>query len=43
MHFNCNDIATIICSLDPNKAHDYDMISIRMFKICDKSTDNPLN
>ena len=30
--FNCNDIATIIRSLDPNKAHGYDMISIRMLK-----------
>ena len=28
--FNRNDVATIICSLDPNKAHGYDMISIRM-------------
>ena len=35
--FNRNDIATIIRSLDPNKAHGYDMISIRMLKICDKS------
>ena len=34
--FNRNDIATIICSLDPNKAHGYD-ISICMLKICDKS------
>ena len=32
--FNCNDIATIIRSLDPNKNHSYGMISIRMFKIC---------
>ena len=35
--FNRDDIATIICSLDPNKAHGYDMISICMLKICDKS------
>ena len=35
--FNRNDIATIIRSLDPNKAHGYNMISIRMLKICDKS------
>ena len=40
--FNCNDIATIIRSLDPNKAHGYDMISIRMLKICDKSICKPL-
>ena len=40
--FNCNDIVTIIRSLDPNKAHGYDMISIRMLKICDKSICKPL-
>ena len=40
--FNCNDIAGIICSLDPNKAHGYDMISICMLKICDKSICEPL-
>ena len=34
--FNCNDIATIIRSLDPNEAHGYDMISIHMLKTCDK-------
>ena len=33
--FNSNDIVTIIRS--PNKAHGYDMISIHMLKICDKS------
>ena len=41
--FNCNDIATIFRSLDPNKAHGYNMISIRMFKICDKSIWKPLD
>ena len=40
--FNRNDIATIIRSLDPNKAHGYDMISIRMLKIYDKSICKPL-
>ena len=40
--FNRNDIAAIIRSLDPNKAHGYDMISIRMLKICDKSICKPL-
>ena len=40
--FNCNDIATIICNLDPNKARGYDMISIRMLKICEKSICKPL-
>ena len=39
--FNSNDIATIIHSLDPSKAHGYDMISIHMLKICDKSICKP--
>ena len=39
---NCYDIVTIICSLDPNKAHSYDMISICTLKICDKSICKPL-
>ena len=40
--FNRNDIATIIRSLDPNKAHGYDIISIPMLEICDKSICKPL-
>ena len=40
--FNRNDITTIIRSLDPNKAHGYNMISIRMLKISDKSICKPL-
>ena len=40
--FNCNNITTIIRSLDPSKTHGYDMISIRMLKICDKSICKPL-
>ena len=35
--FNCMNR-----SLDPNKAHGYDRISIRMLKICDKSICKPL-
>ena len=35
--FNRNDIATIIGSLHPNKAHGNDMTSIHMLKIYDKS------
>ena len=35
--FTCDDIATLIKNLDPNKAHGHDMISIRMLKLCDKS------
>ena len=40
--FNRNNIATIIRSLDPSKAHGYDMISICMLKICEKSICKPL-
>ena len=32
--FSKEDICKIIKNLDPNKAHDHDMISIRMIKIC---------
>ena len=39
--FNCY-IVTIICTLDPNKAHSYDMISICMLNTCDKSICKPL-
>ena len=35
--FTKDDIAKIIKSLDPNKAHGHDMISIRMLKICGES------
>ena len=41
--FTCDDIATLIKSLDPNKAHGHDMISIRMLKICGKSICKPLD
>ena len=41
--FNRNDITTTIRSLDPNKAHHYNMISIRMLKISDKSICKPLS
>ena len=40
--FNRNDIATIIRSLYPKKAHGHDMINIRMLKTCDKSFCKPL-
>ena len=40
--FNRNNIATIIRSLNPNKAHGCDMISIRLLKIFDKSICKPL-
>ena len=35
--FTKDDIAKIIKNLNPNKAHDFDMISIRMLKICGDS------
>ena len=37
-----SDIARIIGDLDPNKAHGYDNISIRMLKICAESISKPL-
>ena len=40
--FSKNDIMKIIQSLDPNKAHGHDMISIRMLKICGISICHPL-
>ena len=41
--FSVEDIKNIICSLDSNKAHGDDMISIRMLKLWDKSICKPLN
>ena len=41
--FTCDDIATLIKNLDPNKAHGHDMISIRMLKLCGKSICKPLD
>ena len=40
--FSCNDIATIIRNLDPNKVHDHHITSIRMLKICCKPICKPL-
>ena len=40
--FSNNDILKIIRSLDPNKAHGHDKISIAMVKICDDSISKPL-
>ena len=34
--FSCNDIVTITRSIDTNKAHGYDIISIRMLKMYGK-------
>ena len=41
--FSVEDIKNIIRKLDSDKAHGGDMISIRMRKLCDKSTCKPLN
>ena len=40
--FTKDDIAKIIKNLNPNKAHGFDMISIRMIKICSESFLKPL-
>ena len=40
--FTKNDIANIIRNLNPNKAHGFAMISIRMLKICGDSILKPL-
>ena len=40
--FTDNDTGRIINSLDPNKAHSHDMMSIRMLKICGDSINKPL-
>ena len=40
--FNSDDIRKVISDLDPSKAHWYDMISIRMLKMCGESIHKPL-
>ena len=40
--FSCEEISKIIRSLDVNKAHGQDDISIRMIKTCDNSLVKPL-
>ena len=40
--FGSDDIAIIIQTLDPNKAHGHNMISIRILKICGNSIYKPL-
>ena len=41
IHFEDQDILKIIRSLNYNKAHGYDDISIRLLKICDSSIERP--
>ena len=40
--FTSYDILKIIKNLDPTKAHDHDMVNIRMVKLCDASLCKPL-
>ena len=42
LEFCTNHIVKIIKSLDPNKAHEHDEISIRMIKLCATSIAKPL-
>ena len=41
--FDNNDILKIIRSLNINKAHGHDGISVRMIKMCDESLVQPLS
>ena len=43
IHFEDQDILKIIQSLNYNKAHGYDDISIRLLKICNSSIVRPLS
>ena len=43
MEFCVDDIVKIIRSLDQNKAHGHDEISIRMIKLCASSISKPLH
>ena len=42
LNFSSNVIEKVIQNLDPNKAHGHDKVSIRMIKICGKSSCKPL-
>ena len=42
INFTTNNIEKIIVSLNPNKAHGHDNISIRMLKICGNTICKPL-
>ena len=42
-HFLSSDIVKIISSLDPNKTHGHNMLSIRMIKLCGNSIGKPLS
>ena len=43
LEFCTDDIVTIIKSLDPNKTHGHDEISVRMIKLCATSIVKPLS
>ena len=42
LNLSDNDLEKIIQNLDPNKAHGYDKINIRMINICSNSIYKPL-
>ena len=43
VRFDNNDVLKIIRSLNINKAHGHDDISVRMIKMCDESLVQPLS
>ena len=43
INISTDTIIKLVCSLDPNKAHGFDGISIRMLKFCLTSISKPLN
>ena len=43
INFSTDDVLKVIRNLNPNKTHAFDMISIRMIKICHTSICRPLN
>ena len=40
--FSLENIGSIIKNLDPNKAHEHDVIKIRILKLCGNSINEPL-
>ena len=43
IHVSSSNIGKIISHLDPNKAHGYDTLSIRIIKLCGNSIFKPLS
>ena len=42
LSINKNDISTVISNLDPNKSNGWDILSVRMIKLCSDSLIYPL-